>query len=581
MQTINELGKHTFSAMLENSVNRFGDRPAVSYVSAEPLTYNDFYEKVKEVRQLLYSVGIRAGTQVAIYATSCPHWGIAYFAIVTMGAIVVPLLPDFSARETEACLTHSETTHMLVDERLKSKIPEAYLQTIINIGDFSLIKGEKVSDEVPPAHECNEEDTASIIYTSGTTGRSKAVELTHKNFISNAIAGQSCQRINEYDVALSILPMSHVYEFTIGFLMFFLNGACIFYLIGPPTPRLLIPALQKVRPTMMLSVPMVIEKIYKTQVVPAFTASPLKKKITSTRLGRKLFSRIAGKKLLKTFGGRIKFFGIGGAKTDPAVEQFMKDAKFPYAIGYGLTETSPLIAGSSPKQTVPEWIGYVIPEVDVKLINVNPETGIGELVVKGPNVMKGYYKDPELTDESFTEDGYFKTGDLFFIDSKGHVSIKGRSKNMIVGANGENIYPEDIEFVLNQHPFVSEALVVEGEHSSLVALVQLDEEKLAAELKKMEEVTVAEADKKDDENTRLQNLQEAMGDAMADFSNAMTYKRAEILNEIKFFVNSHVNKISRIDKVEPVEKFEKTASQKIKRYLYNFRKKSNEKTPEN
>ena len=539
MQTIDDLGKYTFSALLKNSVTKFSDRLALSYVSGKAITYLELNENVNSVKKLLYSLGIKPHDKVAIFSTSSPQWAISYFAIVTLGAVAVPLLPDFNENEASSCLKHSGAKAIFAGEKLLAKLNNTEeLDIIINIEDFSIKKGEIKTDSPLPEHECKEEDIASIIYTSGTTGRSKGVVLTHKNLIFTAIAGQHCQRINQYESALSILPMSHVYEFTIGFLMFMLNGACIYYLEGPPIPRNLLPALQKIRPHFMLSVPIVIEKIYKQKILPAFNASPLIKKIYGTKLGRKLLCRKAGKKLKKTFGGRLKFFGIGGSKTDPVVEQFMVDAKFPYAIGYGLTETSPLIAYSAVYKTVPGVIGGTIPGVEIKIGDQDPQTGIGELLVKGPNVMQGYYNAPDLTREAFTEDGWFKTGDLCAMDEKGRISLKGRSKNMILGAAGENIYPEDIEFVLNQHPLVSEALVVEGENTSLVAYVR---------------------------------LQDAIGDAVSEISNALMHKREEVLNEIRFFVNSKVNKFSKIDKIEVVEEFEKTASQKIKRYLYSLR----------
>ncbi|UTY23402.1 AMP-dependent synthetase/ligase [Treponema denticola] len=539
MQTIDDLGKYTFSALLKNSVTKFSDRPALSYVSGKAITYLELNENVNSVKKLLYSLGIKPHDKVAIFSTSSPQWAISYFAIVTLGAVAVPLLPDFNESEASSCLKHSGARAIFAGEKLLAKLNNTEkLDIIINIHDFAVKKGEVKTDSPLPVHECKEEDIASIIYTSGTTGRSKGVVLTHKNLIFTAIAGQHCQRINQYEAALSILPMSHVYEFTIGFLMFMLNGACIYYLEGPPIPRNLLPALQKIRPHFMLSVPIVIEKIYKQKILPAFNASPLIKKIYGTKLGRKLLCRKAGKKLKKTFGGRLKFFGIGGSKTDPVVEQFMVDAKFPYAIGYGLTETSPLIAYSAVYKTTPGVIGGTIPGVEIKIGDQDPQTGIGELLVKGPNVMQGYYNAPDLTREAFTEDGWFKTGDLCAMDEKGRISLKGRSKNMILGAAGENIYPEDIEFVLNQHPLVSEALVVEGENTSLVAYVR---------------------------------LQDAIGDAVSGISNAIMHKREEVLNEIRFFVNSKVNKFSKIDKIELVEEFEKTASQKIKRYLYSLR----------
>jgi putative long-chain-fatty-acid--coA ligase len=561
MQTINELGTYTFQALLENSIKRFGERPALSFVSGAPISYNEANKQIEQLQQVLYRLGINHGDKVAIYSHSVPHWGIAYFAIVTMGAIAVPLLPDFTDKEVKSCLEHSETTMIIASEKLMSRIPET-VSILIDIQDFSVKKGTKIRDGTPPPYTCKEDDTASVIYTSGTTGRSKGVELSHKNLVWNAIAGQSCQRINEYDRALSILPLSHVYEFTIGFLMFFLNGACVYYLEGIPSPRILLPALLKVRPTMMLSVPIVMEKIYRNKILPALTSSPFRAWLYHTKLGKKILNRLAGKQLKKTFGGNLKFFGLGGSKTDTVVEEFLRDAKFPYAIGYGLTETSPLIADSPAYQSIPGWIGYAVPGVEVKIDNPDPKTGIGELLVKGPNVMKGYYRDPELTKNAFTEDGWFKTGDLFMMDKKGHLAIKGRSKNMILGSSGENIYPEDIEFVINQHPLVTESLVVEGEKSSLVAYVHLDEEKLAAEIQKTQN--------QNNEGSAIQNLQSAVADAVSGFADAMTYKRAEILNEIKFFVNSNVNKMSRIDKIEQVDAFEKTASQKIKRYLYNL-----------
>lgn len=559
MQTINELGSYTFQAVLSNSIEQFGERPALSFVSGAPISYKEAGRKIRQLQDMLYRLGVNPGDKIALYSHSVPHWGIAYFAIVTMGAVAVPLLPDFTDKEVKACLEHSGAAAVIASEKLMSRLPDT-LSILIDIQDFAVKKGTETRAGTAPAHTCQEEDTASIIYTSGTTGRSKGVELSHKNLVFTAVGGQYCQRINDYDRALSILPLSHVYEFSIGFLMFFLNGACVYYLEGIPSPRILIPALQKVRPTMMLSVPIIIEKIYRNKILPAFTATPFRARLYRTRLGKKLLIRLAGKQLKKTFGGNLKFFGLGGSKTDTTVEQFMKDAKFPYVIGYGLTETSPLIAGSTVRQSMPNWIGYTIPEVQVKIDNPDPKTGIGELLVKGPNVMKGYYRDAELTKAAFTEDGWFKTGDLFIMGKNGHLAIKGRSKNMILGSTGENIYPEDIEFVLNQHPLVTESLVVEGEKSSLVAYVQLDEEKLAAEVQKEQHK----------EGSAIRNLQSAVAGAVSGFTDAVAYKRAEILNEIKFFVNSNVNKMSRIDKIEPVETFEKTASQKIKRYLYHF-----------
>ena len=556
MQTIEALGKYTFQHLLENSVKLFEKRPAVSFADETPITYGEFYKKVKQTQKLLTNLGLRSGEHIALLSPSSPFWGISYFAIVLMGCVAVPLLHDFTEKEIASCIKHSNSKALFVSKKMLSKIQNVEnVDVIVNIEDLSILKGSILNDEETPTYLCNEEDLASIIYTSGTTGRSKGVMLTHKNLVFTAIAGQQAQRINCYDVAVSILPMSHVYEFTIGFLMFILNGACIYYLGGPPVPRTLLPVLAKVKPQFMLVVPMVIEKIYKQKVLPSFTKPGLMSTLYQNRLTRKILSRIAGKKLIKTFGGRLKFFGIGGAKTDPVVEAFMKDAGFPYAIGYGLTETSPLVAFSSVGKTRPGYLGRQLEGIEVKIDSPDSQTGVGELVVKGENVMKGYYNEPILTKEAFTEDGFFKTGDLCTIDKKGWIRLMGRSKNMILGASGENIYPEDIEFVINQHPLVSESLVIEGENSSLVAYVKLDEEKLNAQV----------ANDANGEKTFSENIQ-GMASGISD---ALIYKKEELLNEIKFFINSNVNKMSRIDIIKPVSEFEKTASQKIKRYLYS------------
>ena len=568
MQTLEALGKYTFQHLLENSVKLFEKRPAVSFADKTPITYGEFYKKVKQTQKLLTNLGLHSGDHIALLSPSSPFWGISYFAIVLMGCVAVPLLHDFTEKEVISCLKHSNSKALFVSKKMLSKIQNLDDSDIVvvDIEDSNVIKGSVVNEEESPTYLCNEEDLASIIYTSGTTGRSKGVMLTHKNLVFTAIAGQQAQRINCYDIAVSILPMSHVYEFTIGFLMFILNGACIYYLGGPPVPRTLLPVLAKVKPQFMLVVPMVIEKIYKQKVLPSFTKPGLVSKLYQNPLTRKILCRIAGKKLIKTFGGRLKFFGIGGAKTDPVVEAFMKDAGFPYAIGYGLTETSPLVAFSSVGKTKPGYIGWQVEGIEVKIDNPDPETGVGELVVKGDNVMKGYYNDPALTKEAFTQDGFFKTGDLCTIDKKGWIRLMGRSKNMILGASGENIYPEDIEFVINQHPLVSESLVIEGENSSLVAYVKLDEEKLNAQV----------ANEDNAGKTFSENLQ----GMASELSDAFVYKKEELLNEIKFFINTNVNKMSRIDTIKSVSEFEKTASQKIKRYLYSIQNNKKEEKKE-
>jgi long-chain acyl-CoA synthetase len=565
METIKDLGAYTFPALFANTMKKFGDRPALAFASGEPISYREVEKRVNQVSKLLVSMNVKKGDRVAIFSTSAPNWGAAYLGIVNIGAIAVPLLPDFNPLEVETILKHAEVSGIFVAEKMFSKIKDfdpSILPFVISVKDFSFLRGtkpENMVDELPVV-EVNEEDTASIIYTSGTTGRSKGVELSHKNLVFTALQAQTIQRVNKRDVCLSFLPLSHVYEFSLGFVLQILNGSCVYYLERPPTVSSLLPALKKVRPTIVLSVPMVVEKIYKNKVLPTFTKTDFIKKLYEIRFWQKKLHWIAGKSLKKTFGGRVKFFGIGGAKVDPVVERFMKDAKFPYAIGYGLTETSPLLAGTNPKYTVPGSVGPYMCGIEMKIMDPDPKTGIGEVIARGNNIMKGYYKDPDLTSSVFTTEndsvgsGWFKTGDLGELRNGMWLSLKGRLKNMILGSSGENIYPEDIEFVLNQHPLVLESLVVEDD-DGLVALVQLNEEKVKEE--------AIEKQKKGLFNT----VEEAISNIKED----ILYKNEEILSEIQFFVNEKVNRFSKIGKVKAVREFEKTASQKIKRYLYNLK----------
>ncbi len=561
MQTIEDLGTYTFPAMLANSVRKFSDRPALSLVNGEPITYSQLEQKSKGVSALLESFGLGPLSKVAIWGIGRPEWGAAYLGIVNRRMIAVPLLPDFSKNDIKGILNHCGVDAMIVDRKLYDKIKdltEELPPVIIRLEDYSVIAGTQtvsVSPENLAPVTVEEEDTASIIYTSGTTGRPKGVELTHKNLVWNTVANRCCHEIKETDKALSFLPLSHVYEFTIGFSMMILNGASVYYLGTPPAIGALLPAFQKIRPTLVLSVPMIMEKIYKNKVQPSLNAMKLYK----IKFLRKLLHRIAGQKLMKTFGGHIEFFGIGGAKLNPEVESFLKDADFPYAIGYGLTETSPLIAGCDSHKGIPGTIGRVVTGVDLQLINVRPDTGIGEIVVKGPNVMKGYYKAPELTAEVFTTkadscgEGYLKTGDLGILtECKDgmRLSLRGRCKNMILGPNGENIYPEDLEFVLNQHPMVNESLVVEN-NNGLVALVQVNEEQFELEAKKRTQL-------------KFPDIKEYA----EEFMRAITEQKDLILKEIQNFVNGQINRNSRISEVQVIKEFEKTASQKIKRYLY-------------
>lgn len=596
METINDLGVYTFPALLKNSIKKFGERPAVTLIGGKPLTYSELGTLSENIGKMLKAIELPSDAKVAILGTGRPEWGAAYFAIASYGMTAVPLLPDFSETEITSIVEHSGLSAIIVESKLYSKIENIdskKLPVVIEMESYKILKhskkefeGKSIADfESNPVPESNtkEDDIASIIYTSGTTGRSKGVVLTQKNLVWTAIQCQTLHRVNKLDRTLSFLPLSHVYEFTIGFIMMMLNGACVYYLGKPPVVTALIPAFANVQPTIVLSVPLVMEKVYKSKVLPTLTKNGFMKMLYSMTMFRKILHKAAGKQLMKTFGGHITFFGIGGAMVDPKVERFLKEAKFPYAIGYGLTETSPLLGGSGPKITIPGYIGPKMEGVDVRINNPDPKTGIGEVVAKGPNVMVGYYNDEALTKEAFTTaddsvgEGYFKTGDLGLFTKKKkqmYLALKGRNKNMILGASGENIYPEDIEFVLNQHPLVSESLVVQDDNG-LVALVQIDEEKLEKE---------AEERVEKQNNGILGTVKkfsgsvaDAVANKVSEVVDAVAYEKEKLVNEIQFYVNSRVNKNSKVNKVQKIDGFEKTATQKIKRYLYDMRSKVTKK----
>ena len=554
------LKKLTLPELLSNSCSKFKNNLSLNFVQSGKRTYQDFYNEVTSIANYLLSSGIQKGDKIAILSANMPNWGITQFAIARIGAIAVPVLPGFSSIEIQNILEHSESKIIFVSKllyKLVADIKTSYLEQKILMNTFARIPEDypveaidKLENNIGldnltplPAIQVEEEDTASIIYTSGTTGFSKGVELTHRNLVWNARQCATIQPVSIQDRFLSILPLAHTYENTLGLLLPVMFGAQIYYLDRVPTPKLLVPAMQKIRPTVMLSVPLIIEKIYKTQVLPKFTSSALMKTLYNFGPTRKLFNRLAGKKLMQTFGGKIVFFGIGGSKIDPVVERFLREAKFPYAIGYGLTETSPMSAGSAPRGTFLQGVGPAMEGVQIK-INEPDKTGQGEIWIKGPHVMKGYYKKPELTQEVFSEDGWFKTGDLGSFDRKGRLSIRGRIKTMILGSSGENIYPEEIESIINNFRFVNESLVVESK-GKLVAMVHFNMEELEKQVQKIK--------------SQAGNYKTAINDYIE-----------EQKKELFEYVNSRVNNFSKLQLVlVQHEPFEKTPTHKIKRFLYN------------
>lgn len=582
--------KHTLPALITETISKFPSNSALTFVNETPMTYADLGESINSIICFLEQFGIKPKDKVAILSANMPNWGASYFAIASMGAIIVPILPDFLPNEVENVLNHSEAKALFVSESLQSKLTDLKipnLSTIITIENFSVIKSDKdnlVYDKngsPKNSYKVEESDLATIIYTSGTTGGSKGVMLSHKNIVFNSIQCGGIQPVNDKDRFLSILPLSHTYENTLGLILPMGNGACVHYLRKPPTAPVLLPALKDVRPTIMLSVPIIIEKIYKNKILKTFTDGFVIRNLYKIGFVKKKLNGIAGKKLKQTFGGEIKFFGIGGAKLDKTVEEFLIDAKFPYAIGYGLTETSPLLAGVSPNNVRLQSTGPAALEVEIKIHNPDPVTGQGEVWARGPNIMQGYYKEPKLTKEVLDEEGWFKTGDLGEFDKDNFLFIKGRLKNMIVGQSGENIYPEEIETVINNFRHVVESVVIQ-QKGKLVALVHFNAEELEEKFKLLRK-DMSEKFNKEDFEEKFKHLRKDMSDKFnteeleekykqlkEDMREQFNAKRDELQKELHNYVNSRVNKFSQIQKIiEHPEPFIKTATLKIKRFLYN------------
>ena len=556
----------TLAHLFEDCTSKYPDltvNTMVGWTSGQ--TYQELKEKAGRLSILLDSYGVGSGDKVAILSAGHPNWIAAFFSATAFGRVAVPLLPDFSPSVVANVLAHSEAKALFVSAKCYEKLSAetlAALSLVIDIDTLEPIAGNKMVEEganssVTGASAATVEaagtsakaeaaasaaetsaaapdDLAVLIYTSGTTGNAKGVMLTHRNFMATLRTCYTIFVIGPEDSMLSALPLAHAYELSLGLLYPFSAGTCVYYLPKAPSPAVLTHALKVVRPTAMLVVPLIIEKVYRGAVLPRIRNS--KALSLLDRICHPLLCRLVGKGMVRSFGGRIKFVGIGGAKLDVTVEQFLKTARFPYVIGYGLTECCPLLSiafgGRVPKAGS---IGLPVHGVSMRLDNVNPATGEGEIVATGGNIMKGYYKDPEKTASLFTADGWFRTGDLGAVDKKGNYYIKGRLGNMIVGPSGENIYPEDIEKVIMELPQVEECIVL-SRQGRLVALVKMHEEA----------IDIAHRDKP----SVMEEVEKL---------------RAQMLG----YINSRVNASSRLSTLQfMTEPFDKTATLKIRRFVY-------------
>ncbi|WP_457749040.1 AMP-binding protein [Sulfurimonas sp.] len=542
---------YTLPNLLKRSIELYGSKKVLSKVNQEPMSYEQLGENVAAMIKLLKQNGVRKGDKVALLSENMPNWAVAYFAVTYFGGVIVPILPDFHPADVQHIIRHSEAKAVFVSQKhlqTMEDLENSNMKFVIKLDDLTMVDEmtnhsyiakftQKMASKELPKPE--EDDIAALLYTSGTTGHSKGVMLSHKNLVTNAMSAYKNVTVLPEDTFLSILPLAHTFECTVGMILPILHGADIVYIDKTPTPNVLIKAFASVQPTMMLSVPLIIEKIYKNKILPKFTGSFIMKTLYALPFIRKFLNKIAGKKLIETFGGKIKFFGIGGAGLSPYVEKFLKEAQFPYIIGYGLTETSPLIAGG--RLGYPIKIGSTglpMVGVEVQIKDPNPKNGEGEIITKSPSIMLGYYKDEEQTKEVI-KDGWFYTGDLGYIDEDGYLFISGRSKNVIIGAGGENIYPEQIEAIINQNEAVLDSLVMEKD-GKLIARIHLDYELI-------------------DKMFKAHNMPE----------HEVRQKIADYLENMRIEVNTQLASFAKIQKfIEQIEPFVKTPTKKIKRYLY-------------
>lgn len=543
--------KHYLSR-LEESVKNYWNRPALGNYKGETFTFGDVATQCEKLHIFFKEAGIAKGEKMALCAKNTARWGMSFLAGNTYEAVMVPILADFHPDNVNSLVAHSESAVLFTDNEIWPKLSidkMPLVKAVISTADFSLHYA--ATPEVKAAYERLEEtfaakypqgftaenvsyptdngkDLAIINYTSGTVSAPKGVMLRYECISANVEFGQ--KRLTSYpeDKIVSMLPMAHMYGMMFELIYPLCGGSSIYYLGKMPTPAMLMGALAEIKPYLLITVPLVMEKIYKSKLQPVL-GKPLMKVLTHIPgVNRIIFNKIR-KTLLEAFGGNIREIVMGGAALNPDIEKIFKKIKLPFTVGYGMTEAAPLMAYEDWWDFAPKSCGKAIDTVEIRIDSQDPYKVVGEIQARGTNIMSGYYKNEEATAAAFTPDGWMRTGDLGLLDKKGNVFIKGRSKNMILTPNGQNIYPEEIEAVINMQPYVIESIVL-GRGASLVALVYMDAEKMD---------------------------QEAV--------NSDEYRKTLMAE-----VNRQMPVYSKLSDVERVNSpFEKTPKMSIKRFLYN------------
>ena len=537
---------------LQESIKAKWNTPALSDYRGETFTFANFATEIARLHTIYRKLGVNVGDKIALAAKNSSRWAMAFLSVTTYRAVAVPILCDFTPEAITNLTAHSDSVILFTEPRIfeemeVEKMPE--VRIVINLEDYSVLylrDSEKQSEldialaEIPAVYpeEMKEEivkytdlgldDLAIINYTSGTTSQPKGVMLTSRNISTNIDFALDKIPIEEGDQIISMLPLAHMYGMAFEFIYPVCGGGHVFFLGKTPTPTLLMQALADVKPYLLITVPLVIEKIFKGKILPIL-GKPVMKVLTHTPGVNKLIYNKVRKQLLTTFGGKLRSIILGGAALNPAIEKVMRKVKLPYTVGYGMTECAPLLSYAPWYSFKAGSCGRSVDGLELRIDSDNPQKKVGEIQAKGPNVMIGYYKNEEATKAVFTEDGFLRTGDLGIIDKQGNVFIKGRSKCMILTASGQNIYPEEIEAVLNTLPHIAESLIV-ARDKALVALVALSADDLA-----LDEATI----------------------------------NAE-LEQTRLMANEILPAYSQVTKIEIVrEGFAHTPKQSIKRFLYN------------
>ncbi len=536
---------------IEASIRNNWDIEALSDYKGKGYTYAEIAARIKKFHMIFDKAGIREGDKVSLLGKNSAHWCATYLATVSYGAVSVPIMPDFKPDDLTNIINHSDSKLLLVDEKIWGNLalenmPE--LSAVYRLEDFSFVAGrnkelehfsaqlDKEFENIYPSFKADDiqfssvdnEELAVLSYTSGTTGYSKGVMVPHRSLAGNVRFAQNNMPLKPGDRIVSFLPLAHTLGCAFEFLFPFTYGCHITILTKTPSPAVIMSAFGEIKPRLIISVPLVIEKVYKKKLLPALSKPHMKILLAIPGINKILYKKVL-EKFSNSFGGNFIEMVIGGAALNHDVENFFRKIKLPFTVGYGMTECGPLISYSPWSTTKPQACGRPVDTLEVAIDSSDPQNEVGEIIVRGSNVMLGYYKNEQATNEAIDKDGWLHTGDLGVIDKDGNIYIRGRSKNMLLGPSGQNIYPEEIESAINNQPYIVESVVISEDHK-LVALVCPDREQIKSDdVKNLDEVYT--------------HLRKELNDSMPSFMNVAEYRIHE-------------------------EEFEKTPKKTIKRFIY-------------